>query len=82
MRVMLFTWTTSGYTSGPLIHDLAKNKTYVASGYDQAVSCWVSLRLKGVKLARGEYIAKAIDGLRYFVFNDRPLVCFCYKCIS
>ena len=32
--------------------------------------------LKGVKLARGEYIAKTVDGVRYIVFNDRQLVCF------
>ena len=63
------------YTSGPLIHELAKHKTYVVGTIKQSAAGFQS-ELKSVKLAKGEYIAKTVDGVRYFVFSDRQLVCF------
>ena len=63
------------YTSGPLIHELAKHKTYVVGTIKQSAAGFPS-ELKGVKLAKGEYIAKTVDGVRYFAFSDRQLVCF------
>ena len=58
-----------------MIHELAKHSTYVVGTIKQSAVGFPS-ELKGVKHARGEYIAKTVHGVCYFVFNDRQLVFF------
>ena len=58
------------YTSGhPLIHELAKHETYVVGKIKQSAAGFPS-ELTGVKLAKGEYIAKTVNSVCYFVFHD------------
>lgn len=63
------------FTSGPLIDCLSQHKVYVVGTIKQNASGFPS-SLKGVKPPKGNYLVQTVGDIRYFVFNDRKVVCF------
>ncbi|XP_064387842.1 piggyBac transposable element-derived protein 4-like [Halichondria panicea] len=63
------------YTSGPLIVYLRKHDVFVVGTMKMSAAGFPS-DLKGVVPHKGEYVSKTVDGICYFVFNDRKVVCF------
>ena len=71
MKTVLCTWIISG----PLIEELAKHEMYVVGAIQQRADGFPE-ELKGVKLTKGEYRAKTVGDIRYFVFHDRKVMSF------
>lgn len=63
------------FTSGPLVDALAEVKVYLAGTIQQRASGFPEL-LKGIKPAKGCYVAHTVDNNVYYVFNDRKMVSF------
>ena len=63
------------FTSGPLIECLAEKKIYVAGTIKQSASGFPQ-ELKVPTPPKGQYRAKTVGDIRYFVFNDHKVCSF------
>ena len=63
------------FTSGPLVNELAKEAIFTV-GTIQRNAAGFPPELKSLEPPPGVYCAASKDGVHYYIFNDRKLVCF------
>ena len=63
------------FTSGPLVEELAQDKTYVAGTIKQRAVGFPE-GLKNVKLSKGNYACERVGDIYCYVFEDHSRVCF------